>query len=163
MEWIREIGRLLLLLALQVLLFDHLHIGIWGFPMVYVLFQLNMSPRLPRWTELLVGCGIGLVMDMWHTSLGIHMAACVAIAFLRPLLLGHFVQDIERVKDTISSQSIGTVEYVKCMVLLVIVHHFIVFSLESWNWQSWWIVLLQTLISSTLTLLIILGYDRIRR
>lgn len=95
MEWIKEIGRLLLLVALQVLLFDHLHIAIWGFPMVYILFLLNLSPRLPKWAELLIGCSVGLLMDVWYSSLGIHMAACVAIAFIRPMLLDNMLQDIE--------------------------------------------------------------------
>lgn len=99
MEWIREIGRLLILLALQVLLFDHLHIAMWGFPMVYILFLINLSPRLPKWIELFVGAAIGLLMDIWYSSLGIHMAACVAVAFVRPLLLANMMQDVERIKD----------------------------------------------------------------
>ena len=37
MNIIKEIGRLLLVFALQVLLFDHLHIGHWGVVMMYVL------------------------------------------------------------------------------------------------------------------------------
>ena len=99
MTFIREIGRLLLVLALQVLLFDHLHIGNWGVVMMYVLFLINLPVRIPRWAEMLIGLTVGLVMDMWHSSLGIHIAACVALSFARPLLLSQAVQDIERIKD----------------------------------------------------------------
>ena len=162
MEWIREIGRCLLLVVLQVLLFDHMHIAIWGFPMVYVLFLLNLSPRLPRWAELLIGAALGLLMDIWYSSLGIHMAACVAVAFLRPLLLGNMLQDVERIKDNISGATIGAAEYVKITVILVIMHHFIVFALEAWNMSQSGLVLLQTLISSLMTLVIVVGYDRLR-
>lgn len=163
MEWIKEIGRLLLLMALQVLLFDHLHITIWGFPMVYILFLLNLSPRLLKWAELLIGCSVGLLMDVWYSSLGIHMAACVAIAFIRPMLLDNMLQDIERIKDHVMGRTIGTAEYAKCVVLLTVIHHFIVFALEAWSWSQWWIVLLQTLISSTMTIIILLGYDRLKQ
>ncbi|MBO5673354.1 MAG: rod shape-determining protein MreD [Paludibacteraceae bacterium] len=163
MEWIKEIGRLLLLVALQVLLFDHLHIAIWGFPMVYILFLLNLSPRLSKWAELLIGCSVGLLMDVWYSSLGIHMAACVAIAFIRPMLLDNMLQDIERIKDRVMGRTIGTAEYAKCVVLLTVIHHFIVFALEAWSWSQWWIVLLQTLISSTMTIIILLGYDRLKQ
>ena len=162
MEWIREIGRWLLIVALQMLLFDHMHIAVWGFPMVYVLFQLNLSPRLPRWAELLIGAGFGLVMDIWYSSLGIHMAACVAIAFVRPLLLGNMVQDVERIKENMCGATIGVAEYLKIAVILVIMHHFIVFALEAWNMSQWWVVLLQTLISSVMTLVVVIGYDRLR-
>lgn len=163
MEWIREIGRLLLVVALQLLLFDHMHIAIWGFPMVYILFLLNLSPRIPRWAELLMGCGIGLLMDIWYSSLGIHMAACVAIAFVRPILLSNMVQDLERIKDHVMGKTIGSIEYAKCVTILTVIHHFIVFALEAWNWSQWWIILLQTLVSSVMTILIVLGYDRLKR
>lgn len=163
MTFIREIGRLLLVLALQVLLFDHLHIGNWGVVMMYVLFLINLPVRIPRWAEMLIGLAVGLVMDMWHSSLGIHIAACVALSFARPLLLSQAVQDIERIKDNMSIQTIGRIEYTKCAVILTVLHHFIVFSLETWNIQFWWLVLLQTLVSSIMTLCIILGYEYLKR
>ena len=163
MKLIQEIGRLLLIFVLQVLLFDHLHIGSWGIMMIYILFLINLPIRIPRWAEMLIGLLVGIMMDVWHSSLGIHIAACVALSFVRPLLLTNAVQDIERIKDNISVQTIGRIEYTKCAVILTIMHHFIVFSLETWNIQFWWIVILQTLISSAMTLCVILGYEYLKR
>jgi hypothetical protein len=90
------------------------------------------------------------------------MAACIAFSFLRPVLLANLVQDIERVKGEICGSTIGKIEYVKCLVVLTMVHHFLVFALEAWSWSNWWMVLLQTLISSILTIAIILGYDALK-
>lgn len=163
MKFLQEIGRLLLIFVLQVLLFDHLHIGSWGIMMIYILFLINLPIRIPRWAEMLIGLLVGIMMDVWHSSLGIHIAACVALSFVRPLLLTNAVQDIERIKDNISVQTIGRIEYTKCAVILTIMHHFIVFSLETWNIQFWWIVILQTLISSAMTLCVILGYEYLKR
>jgi cell shape-determining protein MreD len=160
---IKEIGRLLLLFALQVLLFDHLHVGHWGIAMVYILFLLNLPVRIPRWAEMLIGLVVGLIMDIWHSSLGIHIAACVALSFARPLLLNQAVQDVERIKDNMSFQTIGRIEYTKCVVILTILHHFIVFTLESWNLAFWWIILLQTIVSSIMTLCFILGHEYLKR
>lgn len=163
MKIITEIGRLLLIFALQVLLFDHLHIGSWGLVMMYILFLINLPARIPRWAEMIIGFMVGMMMDVWHASIGIHIAACVALTFVRPLLLNNTVQDVERIKDNLSSQNIGRAEYIKCAVILTVLHHFIVFSLETWNIQFWWMVLLQTLISSVMTLVIILGYEYLKR
>ena len=163
MKFLQEIGRLLFIFVLQVLLFDHLHIGSWGIMMIYILFLINLPIRIPRWAEMLIGLLVGIMMDVWHSSLGIHIAACVALSFVRPLLLTNAVQDIERIKDNISVQTIGRIEYTKCAVILTIMHHFIVFSLETWNIQFWWIVILQTLISSAMTLCVILGYEYLKR
>ena len=159
MEWIRQIVRLVVVVLLQVLLFNHLQIAGWGLPMVYVLFLMNLPVQVPRWAEMLIGAIVGLVFDIWHSSLGVNMAACVAFCYLRPILLGNLIQDLERVKGEVCSASIGRIEYVKCMSILTVVHHLLVFSLESWSWHNWWIVLLQTSLSSVLTILIIMGYD----
>ena len=159
MEWIRQIVRLVVVVLLQVLLFDHLQIAGWGLPMVYVLFLMNLPVQVPRWAEMLIGAIVGLVFDIWHSSLGVNMAACVALCYLRPILLGNLIQDLERVKGEVCGASIGRIEYVKCLAILTAVHHLLVFSLEAWSWHNWWLVLLQTLISGVLTILIIMGYD----
>lgn len=163
MNIIKEIGRLLLVFALQVLLFDHLHIGSLGIVMMYILFLINLPTRTPRWAEMLIGVGVGMMMDIWHSSLGIHMAACVALTFVRPILLTNAIQDIERIKDNLSIKNIGPAEYIKCAVLLTVLHHFIVLSLEVWSIHMWWMVLLQTLVSSAMTLCVILGYEYLKR
>lgn len=159
MEWIKQIVQSLVVVLLQVLLFDHLQIAGWGFPMVYVLVLMNMPVQIPRWAEMLIGAAVGLVFDVWNSSLGVNMAACIAFSFLRPILLGNLVQDLERVKGEVCSNSIGRIEYLKCLVFLVLLHHLLVFALEAWSWNNWWIVLIQTLISSVLSILIIIGYD----
>jgi hypothetical protein len=112
---------------------------------------------------MLIGLLVGLMMDIWHSSLGIHIAACVALSFARPLLLNQAVQDVERIKDNMSFQTIGRIEYTKCVVILTILHHFIVFTLESWNLAFWWIILLQTIVSSIMTLCFILGHEYLKR
>lgn len=159
MEWIKQIVQALVIVLLQVLLFDHLQIVGWGFPMVYVMILMNLPVQIPRWLEMLIGAVVGLVFDVWCSSLGVNMAACIAFSFLRPILLGNVLQDVERVKGEVCSRSIGRIEYVKCLVFLVLTHHLMVFALEAWSWSNWWMVLVQTLISSVLTILIIVGYD----
>lgn len=163
MEWIREIGKAILLVVLQVLLFNHLQIASWGYPMVYVLILMSIPVRIPRWVEMMIGAVVGMVFDLWSYSLGVHMAACIAFSFLRPILLNNLAQDLERVKGEVNSRSIGRIEYTKCLVFLVLTHHFMVFALEAWSWHNWWMVLLQTIISSALTILIILGYEIFRK
>ena len=162
MEWIRQIVRLIVVVLLQVLLFDHLQIVGWGLPMVYVLFLMNLPVQVPRWAEMLIGAIVGVVFDVWHSSLGVNMAACVAFCYLRPILLGNLIQDLERVKGEVCSVSIGRIEYVKCMAILTVLHHLMIFALEAWSWNNWWMVLVQTLISSILTILIVIGYDTLR-
>ena len=163
MGWSKQIIQAIVIIVLQVLLFNHLQIAGFGFPMVYVLILMNLPVHIPRWAEMLVGAILGLFFDIWCTSLGVNMAACIAFSFLRPIFLSNGIQDIERIKDNLSIQNIGPAEYTKCAVLLTVLHHFIVLSLEMWNIHMWWMVLLQTLVSSAMTLCVILGYEYLKR
>ena len=91
------------------------------------------------------------------------MAACIAFSFLRPIFLSSGIQDIERVKGEVTSNSIGRIEYIKYLSLLTCVHHFLVFALEAWSWHNWWMVLIQTMVSSVLTIVIVMIYDTFNR
>lgn len=163
MEWIKYILKAIVIIILQVLIFDRLHIQAWGYPMVYILILLILPAQLPRWIEMLIGMFIGLMIDVCNNSLGVHLAACVALSFFRPILLRKSSQDIERIKGEIGGYNIGMIEYIKCALILVLIHHFMIFILEAWSFQNWWLIILQTLLSSLLTLLVIVGYEIIRR
>lgn len=163
MTWSRQIVRAIVIVLLQVLLFNHLQIAGWGFPMVYVLILMNLPANTPRWVEMLIGAVLGLIFDVFNTSLGVNMAACVAFTFIRPIILAHLVQDLERVKGEVYIRSIGTIEYIRTLVFLTVLHHLMVFSLEAWSLHNWWMVIIQTLLSSLMTLTIIIGYNIVKR
>lgn len=163
MTWSRQIVRAIVIVLLQVLLFNHLQIAGWGFPMVYVLILMNLPANTPRWAEMLIGAVLGLIFDVFNTSLGVNMAACVAFTFIRPIILAHLVQDLERVKGEVYIRSIGTIEYIRTLVFLTVLHHLMVFSLEAWSLHNWWMVIVQTLLSSLMTLTIIIGYNIVKR
>jgi len=163
MKWIKIILTTIIVILLQVTIFNRLQINGWGYPMVYILLLLNIPPQKPRWIEMLVGTLVGLIIDICNNSLGVNMAACVALAYLRPIILKKMVQDVERIKGEICSRSVGGIEYLKCIVLLTILHHLMVFGLEAWSIQNWLLIVIQTLCSSFLTILLLLGYDLIRR
>ena len=163
MTWSRQIVRAIIIVLLQVLLFNHLQIAGWGFPMVYVLILMNLPANTPRWAEMLIGAVLGLIFDVFNTSLGVNMAACVAFTFIRPIILAHLVQDLERVKGEVYIRSIGTIEYIRTLVFLTVLHHLMVFSLEAWSLHNWWMVIIQTLLSSLMTLTIIIGYNIVKR
>jgi rod shape-determining protein MreD len=163
MTWSRQIVRAIVIVLLQVLLFNHLQIAGWGFPMVYVLILMNLPANTPRWAEMLIGAVLGLIFDVLNTSLGVNMAACVAFTFIRPIILAHLVQDLERVKGEVYIRSIGTIEYIRTLVFLTVLHHLMVFSLEAWSLHNWWMVIIQTLLSSLMTLTIIIGYNIVKR
>ena len=159
MEWTKQFGRYIIVMLLQVLLFDQLQL--WGacHPYIYVLCLLMMPITLTHSLSMIIGAVAGLVMDIFCNSLGVHMAACILIMFIRPYLIGAIVNDKDRLNEQISLRSIGMEALIKYVVILVLVHHLTVFSLAAWSWSHMGFVLLETLISSIVTILIIIGYD----
>lgn len=159
MDWTKQLGRYVVVMILQVLLFNQLQL--WGacHPYIYILCLLMMPITLPHSVDMLIGAVIGLVMDIFCNSLGIHTAACILLMFIRPYLIGAFVNDKDRLNEQISSRSIGMEAMIKYIVILVLVHHLIVFVLAAWSWQHIGFVLFETLISSILTTAIIIGYN----
>ena len=162
MDWIRQIGRYILVMLLQVLLFDQLQL--WGVchPYIYVLCLLMLPITLPHNIDMLIGALAGLIMDVCCNSLGVHISVCVLIMFARPYLVGVLVNDKDRLNEQLSIRSMGMEAMVKYVCILVVVHHFLIFLLGAWSWHHIGFVLLATLVSSLITILIILGYNVLR-
>ena len=159
MEWTKQIGHYILVMVLQVLLFDQLQL--WGacHPYIYLLCLLMMPITLPPIADMLIGGIIGLIMDMFCNSLGVHTASCILIMFLRPYLLGVILNDKDRLNEQVSLRSIGMEAFIKYVVIMVVVHHLTVFSLAAWSWYHIGFVLLETAVSSAITIFVIIGYN----
>ena len=162
MDWTKQIGRYILVMLLQVLLFDQLQLFGVCHPYIYILCLLMMPITLRPSTDMLIGAGVGLMMDIFSNSLGIHLASCVLIMYIRRYLLGLFVNDRDRLNEQISLRAIGMAAFLQYVTILVILHHMTVFALAAWSWRHIGIVLLETLVSSTLTILIIIGYNTLK-
>lgn len=158
MNWIKQIILLLLLVLLQVLVFQNLHFMGICHPYIYVLFLLCM-PVLPRWAELLIGAALGCVMDMFFLSPGVHMAACVALCYVRGRILEGMGPESKRIQGRIDSTALGLVEYIKWVIVLVLCHHILVFLLDAWSLHLLVWSLLSALLSSAITIAMVFGYN----
>ena len=72
MDWTKQIVRYVVIMLLQVLLFDQLQLMGICHPYIYVLCLLMMPITLPRISDMLIGAVVGLVMDIFCNSLGVH-------------------------------------------------------------------------------------------
>jgi len=159
MEWTKQIVRYIVVMILQVLLFDRLQL--WGVchPYIYLLCLLMLPITLPHSVQMLIGAAAGLIMDIFCNSIGIHMAACILLMFIRPYLLGVIVNDKDRLNEQISLHALGMEAMLKYVVILVVIHHLTVFTLAAWSWSYIGFILLETLVSSIITIVLILEYN----
>ena len=162
MDWIKQIGRYIVVMLLQVLLLDQLQL--WGacHPYVYILCLLMMPITLPHSVSMVIGAAVGMVRDIFCNSLGVHTAACILLMFIRPYLIGVIVNDKDRLNEQISLRAIGMEALIKYVVILVLIHHLTVFLLAAWSWAHIGFVLLETLVSSLITISLIIAYNALR-
>ena len=159
MDWNKQLIRYIIVILLQVLLFDQLQLWNICHPYIYLLCLLMMPITLPHSVDMIIGAVVGLIMDTCCNSLGIHTAACILLMFIRPYLLGAFINDKDRLNEQVSLHSIGFEAFIKYAVILVIIHHLSVFLLSAWSWSHIGFVLLETLVSSIITIAIVISYN----
>ena len=159
MEWTKQIGRYFLVMLLQVLLFDQLQLLGVCHPYIYILCLLMMPITLPHSADMIIGAVVGLIMDIFCNSLGVHTASCIFIMFIRPYLIGAIVNDKDRLNEQITLRTLGMEALLKYTVILVLAHHLMVFLLAAWSWSHIGFVAVETIVSSLITISIIIGYN----
>lgn len=162
MDWTKQIGRYIVVMILQVLLFDQLQLLGVCHPYIYILCLLMMPITLSHSADMIIGAVVGLIMDIFCNSLGVHTAACIFIMFIRPYLIGAIVNDKDRLNEQISLRALGMEALLRYVVILVVVHHLMVFLLAAWSWAHIGFVLAETIVSSLVTISVIIGYNALR-
>lgn len=160
---LKHIIRLVFLLLIQGLLINNLHfLGIFHL-YIYIFFLLFLPASLPRWVELLIGAMVGLVMDAMCSSAGVHLAACVAVSYFRPLMINRLVQDANRIVSQVCSATIGNGQFMTVAGIMILLHHTLVLLLEAWSIAHWGWLLMSILLSSLMTFVLVFLYDRTQR
>ena len=148
----RNIFRFVVLILFQVLVLDNVMINGYMIPYIYILFILLMPFETPRWIQLLSGFALGLVMDLFSGTPGMHTAASVLIAFVRPYLL-----DLLASRDGYEPETFPRVHYygllwfLKYAALIVVIHHLALFYLEVFQLKHFFSTLLRVILSSILS------------
>ncbi|WP_432411792.1 rod shape-determining protein MreD [Rasiella sp. SM2506] len=150
-----NIGRFFLLIVVQILLFNHINFLGYVNPYPYLLFILVFPFTGNKGLLIFLGFLLGLSVDIFSDSGGVHAAACVFIAYVRPLLLKFsFGVSYEFNTIKLSKADFGArITYISAAVVL---HHLILFSLEIFNISHIVLVLKSTLFSSIFTIVLLL-------
>lgn len=154
---IQNIIWFIVLVLAQVLALNNIQFLGFINPYIYILFILLLPVRLPRWISLLLAFGLGLTIDAFSNTMGMHAFATVLVAFFRNGVIKLFTSIEEGNNPTPSFYTFGVGAYVKYVVVMVLLHHSALFILESFSFNHLWIVTFKILLSSLVTILLILG------
>lgn len=162
MEWNKQFIRFIVVMIFQVLILNQLQFLGLCHPYVFILFLMMMPITLPEKVDMLIGALVGLVMDLFCNSLGVHMAACILLTYLRRPMIGNLIMDDDRLNGEICCKTIGMVNFFRYAAFLIIIYHVVVVMLSAWSVAHIGMNILQIFLSSLFCGLIIIGYDILR-
>lgn len=148
-------GRFFILVLVQVLIFNHIDFMGDINPYIYILFIILFPAKNNRTLFVFIAFLLGFFVDVFSDSGGVHAAACVTIAYIRPIFLKFSfgtVYDYQSIKFNHTDIS-SRFSY---FAALIVVHHLILFSLEIFNISKVLLILQKTLFSGIFTIILCL-------
>mgnify|MGYP003584255528 CR=1 FL=1 len=167
--YLRNFLRFLALIGIQVLLLNKLSLRWWtspnGFPtftpFVYPLFILLLPISTPVWFVMVSGFALGITVDMFMNTGGIHAAACVFMAFARMAVLKPILpRKIYEYKNL--SPSVKTMNWTPFMTyssILLFLHHIAYLLLDIWSLNAPLYLVIKLLASLVTSLLFVALYS----
>jgi len=154
--------RFIIIMALQLFLFENLNLGTYLYPMPYILFLLLFPCNYPAWLLMIWGFAFGLGLDMLSTGvMGLHTSSFVMLGALRNGILRSIAikGDFEDLSVP-GINSFGFSRFIFFVLLSVTAHHSVYFFLESLSFFLFWQTFARFLCSLVLNVFLILLFKR---
>lgn len=158
-----RLGWFLLLILLQVLVFNHVHIFGYATPMPYVYFLLILPMATPRWLYVAAGFALGLCSDLFTNTPGVAAGAACLAGLVAPLALKVFAPG-DKDDDSFepSARSMEWSGFLKYAFTIVLLHCAVFFIFENFSFANWQPLLINIGGSTLLTTLFVAAMERIR-
>lgn len=152
-----NILRFAFLILFQGVILDHIHMGNYINPYLYVLFLILLPFETPKGLLLILGFALGICMDMFTKTIGVNAAACVFMAYCRPYVLKLIEpRDGYEAETKPTIKSMGIRWFVVYATFMVLLHHIFLFYIEIFRFSEFFSTLWRVILSSILTIILVL-------
>lgn len=151
------IARFVILVLIQGLVLNHMNIGGYLNPLLYIMFILLLPFDFSRPWSLVLAFFLGYFVDLFSGTPGMHAAATVFTAFLRPYFLNTIgKRDDEEIDVEPTIENLGLRKVLYFNVIMVVIHHLLFFYIEAFRLSEFFSILWRSVLSSILTIVFIL-------
>lgn len=153
----RNTARFIILVLVQVLVLNNIQLSGFIVPYVYVLYILLMPFETPKWALLLSSFALGISVDLFMQTPGMHAAASVLMAYLRPWAL-----ELGAPRDGYEPGTYPRIHFygfqwfLRYTLILVFAHHLVLFYIEVFRLAEFLSTFLRVLLSSLFSVIIIM-------
>ena len=162
MDTFNRIMMFVVLLLVQVLVLNHIHLFQIATPLLYVYFVLTFRMDTPKWVVLTSSFGLGLLIDIFSNTAGMAAGSMTLIAMIQPYLLQSLAPRDAGENMQASAASLGFGKFAFLCAVLVLVYCLLFFALEAFSFFDWQLWGLRALSSALLTLLLVLAIESVR-
>lgn len=147
-----------LCVILQTLLFNHLPL-FGGVVLVYLIALIKMPVEINRNVQILVGFIIGLIIDIFCNTIGLHALTAVTIMWIRMPILHLYVNADDVKTGTPSASLIGMQPYIRYALTMLALHCFLLYFIESFTLFNFVFTLLKTFMSIVMTFFVFVSLE----
>jgi len=155
-EFLITVLRFILLILVQVILLNNINLMGYVNPYIYLIFIILYPFDSSRELLIFLSFLLGITIDIFDNSGGIHAAASVFTAYIRPVVLKYSF-GISYEYDAIKLERSSFAEKFSYIASLVFIHHLVLFLLEAFSFRHMVLVLKSVLFSGLFTLVVIFG------
>jgi len=153
---IKNIIRFMVLIGIQVLVLNKVQFSGYINPYLYILFIILLPFETPKWLLIISGFVLGLSIDMFAHTPGMHASACVLMAFMRPYVIATVSSKREYepgIQPVI--QDLGLNWFLTYAGVLTLAHHTLLFFVEAFHFKEFFTTLGRIFFSTYFTLLLL--------
>lgn len=145
------------LLLVQSLILDQICVCVYVNAFVYILFVMMLPIEANKYIVMFLGLLIGLCVDLFGSTLGLHASAGLLVGFLRPFVLDIFSpHEGYESNKRLSVRTYGFTWFFKYAMTLIVLHHIWIFFFESMSFSHFFFTLGKICVSSIVSYGVIL-------
>ncbi len=152
---IKYVTIFLVLVFVQVLFLNQVQFSGFVNPYIYILFVMLLPLNSPRYLVLISAFLLGLSVDVFSNTLGIHAFATVFVSYLRPIIIRLITNREEDMSEYPGLRQNGFIWFLYYTILMVVIHHSVLFLVEVFSFANFLGTLYRTLLSSIFSIFVI--------
>lgn len=161
---LKGIGAFVLLLLVQALVLNHIHLFDCATPLLYIYIALLFRRNFPHWLTLVCCFTMGLCVDIFSNTPGVAAGAMTLVGLVQPYLLKLFLPREAPDDLSPSMQSLGIAKFIWYAIILILIYCLAFFAIEAFTFTNWihWLECVGGSFGLTSLLIIAIEYFRSR-
>lgn len=159
--WVKYGSYFVLIVLLQGLVINNIEVNAYLNPMIYPIMILMLPFELNAIITMLVALVLGVSVDAFSNTFGLHASSALLVGYLRPILL-NLIKPRDGYDTTLlpSIHDMGKLWFLIYASSIVLIHHLWFFTVEVFRFDLFFHILWQTVASAffSIALIVIFQY-----